>query len=67
VFTRGVFLLGIRCICVCSMCCMQIYVQTFNANELLVWLKLEHEFVVGLFGAVLVDEHVYIFQELIIG
>lgn len=49
------------------MCCMQIYVQTFNANELLVWLKLEHEFVVGLFGAVLVDEHVYIFQELIIG
>ena len=47
--------------------CCQINILSFDANELKVWSQLEHPDVVGLYGAMICHDEVYIFQELICG
>jgi len=46
---------------------LQISLERFNGQEIEVWLTLEHQDVVELYGVVLYGNVVYILQELVTG
>ena len=46
---------------------LQISLHKFYADEILIWLEMEHPDIVELYGVILYDGFVYVIQELITG